>query len=91
MNARFHASVRLAKIIFLAMGVSWAIFAYRGLSFLAEAFPSHSPAETTPARLLADAQGYALVLGPAALALVLLLARWPLKDHGPLEGRDPAR
>lgn len=86
MNARFHGVVRLAKIILVAMGVTWAIFAYRGLSFLAEAFPSQAPTEMTPTRVLSDAQGYALLLGPAALALMLLFVRWPLKDHERAKG-----
>ena len=81
MNTRFYGLVRLSKIILLAIGLGWAVFAYRGLSFLAEAFPSQAPTETTPTRLLADAQGYALILAPTALALVLLLVRWPLKNR----------
>ncbi len=91
MNAKFHGLVRLSKIILLAMSLGWAVFAYRGLTFLAAAFPSEAPTETTPTRLLADAQGYALIVGPAALALVLLFVRWPLKNRATLEGLGPAR
>jgi hypothetical protein len=79
MNSRFQAGVLVAKVVLLVLGVAWAVFALRGLMFLADAFPSAAPVAITPARLLADAQGYALVWGPAALALVLLSIRWPLK------------
>ena len=82
MNSRFHAVVGLAKVTLLGIGVAWGIFAWRGLTFLAEAFPSPAPPEITPTRLIADVQGYALVCGPAALALILCLIRWPARRGG---------
>lgn len=79
MSPRFRIPVALGKIALLGVGVAWGIFASRGLMFLAEAFPSPAPTGITPTGLLAEAQGQALVYGPAALALILCLIRWPAK------------
>jgi hypothetical protein len=73
--------IRFAKIILLVAGICWAVFATQGLMFLARTFPTPGPVVNSPTRILADAQGYALVYGPAVIALVLLFVRWPARPR----------
>ena len=70
--------VRFAKWALLIVGIGWAVFSANGFIFLARAFPSQSR-ETALSEILASAQGYAVVFGPAALAVVLLVIQWPKK------------
>ena len=73
--------VRIVKITLLVAGVCWAVFAMQGLVFLARTFPTPGPVVNSPARILADLQGYALVYGPAFIAIILLFIRWPARPR----------
>ena len=69
--------IRLSKWVLLLISAGWALYSSNAFILLAQTFPtSESPGYGT-SELLATLQGYAVVFGPAMLAAILLMIRWP--------------
>ena len=80
-------AIRLVKTVILMVSIAWAIYATYALSIFASVFEALSNkypgtahgialGATGLAGVLADAQMYAVVLGPAIVAMVLFIWSW---------------
>jgi hypothetical protein len=69
--------VRAGKWLLLLLALVWAWYAMLFFLFMADAFPVTQPKENDLSGLLASAQAYLLVFGPAVIAGLFLKMKWP--------------
>jgi hypothetical protein len=69
--------VRAGKWLLLLIALAWAWYAGSFFLFLARAVPVTEPVRNDMAHLLATVQGYAVVFGPAIVAGLVLIMKWP--------------
>jgi len=81
-------AIRAVKLFVFLAGIAWATYATCGFMIMARLFSDAGQDSPSLVSTLASVQAYALVFGPAAVALTLLLSRWP---ENRLEGRDRAK
>jgi hypothetical protein len=81
--------VRAGKWLLLLLALAWTWYAGSFFLFLANTFPVTQPVPNGTSHLPATAQGYALVFGPAIVAGLFLIMRWPEdKRSDPAERRS---
>jgi len=61
------------KVGLVLLSAAWAVHVWRFYLFLASVFPTSKPVESNATEFLASLQGYAIMLGPLIIALLLLI------------------